>query len=338
MSRKSGLYAQQNLDAESIVFSLFTPEDIKKLCTTKMITSLSFDPMGYPLAGGLYDKALGPLSEKSDPCSTCKKNYNDCPGHFGYIDLPLPVINPLFHKIIQNIIKITCLSCFRMQVADNVKLLISAHMNFLDCGMVTEAKEIETLLNDIVDSDKKDISEDVAKRIKKLLKMAKSVGTTDIVLNKTTESLRNKFLHGILKLSSGKKKCMHCRAKFEKIQTFRTKLMRNIKKLDESETNAESPMKAKSDIKIMSADELRVYLRRVWENEKPLILEIVPVLKGVDMVYPTDVFFWETVPVAPVNVRPVNFVNGMATEHARTQTYRSILEICLVMRAVIQVS
>lgn len=59
MSRKSGLHAQHQLDAESIVFSMFTPSEIKKLCLTKIITPLSFDAMGYPLPGGLYDKTLG---------------------------------------------------------------------------------------------------------------------------------------------------------------------------------------------------------------------------------------------------------------------------------------
>lgn len=59
MSRKSGLYAQHNLDAESIVFSIFTPDDIKRLCIKKIITPLSFDAMGYPLPGGLYDVSMG---------------------------------------------------------------------------------------------------------------------------------------------------------------------------------------------------------------------------------------------------------------------------------------
>lgn len=65
MARNSGknsaLYAQHNYDPESLLFSMFTTEDMKKLCITKIITPLSFDAMGYPLKGGPYDKTLGKL-------------------------------------------------------------------------------------------------------------------------------------------------------------------------------------------------------------------------------------------------------------------------------------
>lgn len=57
------------------------------------------------------------MSEKSDPCGVCYKNSYLCPGHFGHISLPLPLINPLFHKIIATILKISCLSCYKLQIS-----------------------------------------------------------------------------------------------------------------------------------------------------------------------------------------------------------------------------
>ena len=44
---------------DSVVFSMFTKEDIKKLAVTKISTPLTLDALGYPLPGGLYDKHLG---------------------------------------------------------------------------------------------------------------------------------------------------------------------------------------------------------------------------------------------------------------------------------------
>lgn len=32
-------------------------------------------------------------------CSTCCQDFNNCPGHFGHLELPLPVYNPLFFDV-----------------------------------------------------------------------------------------------------------------------------------------------------------------------------------------------------------------------------------------------
>lgn len=119
---------------DKVIFSLFTTEEIKNMCVMQIITPLMLDPLGHPIPGGLYDKKLGkhnilfsnlgllkylfsgPISDKSDICETCYKTMTNCPGHFGYIELPLPLVNPLFHKLIGTILKISCLSCHQIQL------------------------------------------------------------------------------------------------------------------------------------------------------------------------------------------------------------------------------
>lgn len=54
--------------------------------------------MGNPALNGLYDLALGPPDSK-EVCATCIQNFSNCPGHFGHIELPLPVYNPLFFDV-----------------------------------------------------------------------------------------------------------------------------------------------------------------------------------------------------------------------------------------------
>lgn len=46
---------------KAVQFTLFTNEDIRKLAVCKIISSTSFDQLGHPLPGGLYDKRLGML-------------------------------------------------------------------------------------------------------------------------------------------------------------------------------------------------------------------------------------------------------------------------------------
>lgn len=50
--------------------------------------SCAFSPLG------LYDPAMGP-TERKGICATCKQDHVFCPGHFGRVELPVPVYNPV---------------------------------------------------------------------------------------------------------------------------------------------------------------------------------------------------------------------------------------------------
>lgn len=46
------------------------------------------------MLGGLYDPAFGPMDPK-EKCATCGLNNFECPGHFGHIEVSVPLYNPL---------------------------------------------------------------------------------------------------------------------------------------------------------------------------------------------------------------------------------------------------
>lgn len=46
-------------DSQHLLFSVFTANDIRNLSVTKIRTPLSFNILGHPLKGGLYDPSLG---------------------------------------------------------------------------------------------------------------------------------------------------------------------------------------------------------------------------------------------------------------------------------------
>lgn len=50
-------------------------------------------------------------NSKDSPCQTCGKNINECVGHFGYIDLELPVFHVGYFRNIVNILQTICKSC-----------------------------------------------------------------------------------------------------------------------------------------------------------------------------------------------------------------------------------
>lgn len=46
-------------------------------------------------------------------------------------------------------------------------------------------------------------------------------------------------------------------------------------------------------------------MRQIWEVEKDLLVEVIPLLKEINTQYPTDVFFFDVIPVTPPSMRPV---------------------------------
>lgn len=49
----------------------------------------------------------GPPNKKS-VCATCNGNFQNCPGHFGYLKLDLPVYNVGYFNFILDILKCIC--------------------------------------------------------------------------------------------------------------------------------------------------------------------------------------------------------------------------------------
>ncbi len=102
---------------KSIIFGLFSPEDIKKMSAAKVVTPELYDKEGYPVDGGLMDIRLGVI----DPglrCKTCGGKLKECSGHFGHIELARPVIHIKYIKPILDILKATCRECGRILADD----------------------------------------------------------------------------------------------------------------------------------------------------------------------------------------------------------------------------
>lgn len=58
----------------------------------------------------VYDIRLGAF--KRMKCGTCKANEETCPGHFGYVHLAMPVLNPfLINDVLLKILKRVCFRC-----------------------------------------------------------------------------------------------------------------------------------------------------------------------------------------------------------------------------------
>jgi DNA-directed RNA polymerase subunit A' len=103
----------------SISFSLLSPNEIRKMSATKVITADTYDDDGFPIAMGLMDPRLGVI-EPGLRCKTCglRVGKDKCPGHFGHIDLSMPVIHVGLVKSIRDCLRSTCRECGRILLAD----------------------------------------------------------------------------------------------------------------------------------------------------------------------------------------------------------------------------
>ena len=101
----------------SIKFGLLSPDEIRKLSVVEIQTSDTYDEDGAPISLGLMDGRLGTL-EPRQRCKTCGNLSANCPGHFGHIELAMPVIHVEFAKNIYRLLLATCRNCGRILLTD----------------------------------------------------------------------------------------------------------------------------------------------------------------------------------------------------------------------------
>lgn len=115
----------------SIKFSCISPEEYRKMSATKVITADTYDDEGYPIDMGLMDPRMGVI-EPGLRCKTCGNKVDECPGHFGHIDLALPVIHVGFIKEIKMLLESTCRSCARLMLTPEQIVEAKTDMNRME--------------------------------------------------------------------------------------------------------------------------------------------------------------------------------------------------------------
>jgi len=101
----------------AIKFSLFSPEQIKKISSAKIVTPELYNIDGYPVDGGLMDLRLGAI----DPgvrCRTCGGRLKECLGHPGSIDLARPVMHLKYIPLVELSLRCFCEECGKLMLLD----------------------------------------------------------------------------------------------------------------------------------------------------------------------------------------------------------------------------
>ncbi|KAH9700989.1 DNA-directed RNA polymerase III subunit 1 [Citrus sinensis] len=93
---------------ESIQFSMMSDSEIMKAAEVQVYKGQYYSSNRVPIEGGLLDPRMGPAN-KSCTCATCHGGFSNCPGHYGYLTLALPVYNVGYLSTILDILKCICM-------------------------------------------------------------------------------------------------------------------------------------------------------------------------------------------------------------------------------------
>ncbi|KAM3719071.1 DNA-directed RNA polymerase I subunit [Dirofilaria immitis] len=127
----------------------YLPHEIEQISVLRITETKTFDEIGHPISGGLYDSRLGPL-EIFDTCETCHQQGTYCPGHMGHIQLDVPVFNPLLFGFTFSLMNGSCVQCHKLTCNSSglpARLLL-AQLRAVDLGLVSVAQELGGFIKD----------------------------------------------------------------------------------------------------------------------------------------------------------------------------------------------
>ncbi|KAF7850854.1 hypothetical protein BT93_L4940 [Corymbia citriodora subsp. variegata] len=128
---------------ESVRFGFLTDEEVRKHSCVKVTNAVLLDNVERPVAGGLYDPAMGTLDERT-ACKSCGQRSFNCPGHCGHIDLVSPVYNPLLFNTLYNLLKRTCFFCFHFRENRSQVDACVSKLELIAKGDIAAAKELDS--------------------------------------------------------------------------------------------------------------------------------------------------------------------------------------------------
>jgi DNA-directed RNA polymerase II subunit RPB1 len=97
---------------DHVQFGILSNDEITKLSVVN-ITAHDIYDKGIPRQNGLGDLRLGTI-DRQFTCQTCHQGPLHCPGHFGHIELAMPVYHILYMKSLAKVLQCICFECNRI--------------------------------------------------------------------------------------------------------------------------------------------------------------------------------------------------------------------------------
>ena len=102
---------------DRIAFGVLSPHEIRRLAKVTVVRGDLYEADGTPVSGGLRDPHFGAI-EPGERCPVCGNTREDCPGHFGKVELARPVLIPHYTDYIYKLLQATCRACGRITLPE----------------------------------------------------------------------------------------------------------------------------------------------------------------------------------------------------------------------------
>ena len=202
----------------------YCDKDVRSRSVCEITSSVSIDALGTPLPNGVYDPRLGPATSDSPPCATCALRYLGCPGHFGHIELCVPLYHPLLFGKLVEILRMKCLHCHKLTAPPRQLEVFRIKFQLLRRGRYSEALELDDRLSAVTkqskpegDGEKSQSSsmQSAILAVDKVLKeLDDSMGEGDKIykLSSYEETCHRELVKEVISNCKSSKSCPHCGA------------------------------------------------------------------------------------------------------------------------------
>uniref|UniRef100_A0A8B9PGK6 DNA-directed RNA polymerase subunit n=1 Tax=Apteryx owenii TaxID=8824 RepID=A0A8B9PGK6_APTOW len=326
-----------------VSFGMYTADEIRKLSVKNITNPQYLDSVGNPAVNGLYDLALGPPDSK-EVCATCMQNFSNCPGHFGHIELPLTVYNPLFFDKLYLLIRGSCLNCHMLTCTRAVVHLLLSQLKVLERGLLHAVHDLEVILNRFLeqnaDATGLEIEEELNHHVHEILQNHQLGDQCSNVKNVC--ECKNKLIAQFWKAHMASKKCPNCKSRRSLVRkehnskltvTYPSTVYQKSGEegiLEEPAIIDETQLGKRGYLTPMTAKE---YILSLWKNEGFFLRYLFP---GMDIHesagFSPDMFFLDLLVVPPSRYRPINRLGDRMFTNGQTVNLQAVMKDAQMIR------
>ncbi|XP_055374770.1 DNA-directed RNA polymerase III subunit RPC1 [Condylostylus longicornis] len=110
-----------------VQFCIDSPQQIQQESVLRIVSKNLYGPNREPIPYGVLDRRMG-ISMKDALCETCNQGLNECVGHFGYLDLALPVFHVGHFRATISILQMICKTCSHIMLKDTDKVIFAKRL------------------------------------------------------------------------------------------------------------------------------------------------------------------------------------------------------------------
>ncbi|XP_068570320.1 DNA-directed RNA polymerase I subunit RPA1 isoform X2 [Cebidichthys violaceus] len=325
---------------ERMSFGMYSAEEIRKL-SVKVITNFRLlDGVGNVAPNSLYDLALGPADSK-EVCSTCCQDFNNCPGHLGHVELPLPVYNPLFFDKLYLFIRGSCLSCHMLTCPRAAIHLLLNQLKLLDHGAMQDVYQIEQVLYQHLEENPKASGDEIQLVLKQFTDTIVGVNAEGSENTKPIKHLvekKNSLINNFWRIHMKNRKCPYCRSgRFTVRHEHNSKLIVTMPSGVQTSADTDDDLMAGKRV-YLTASTAREHINKLWGKEGFFLKCLFAGLEegtmsreGEQSFYP-DLFFLELLVVPPCRYRPINRLGDQMFTNGQTVNMQAVMKDCGLIR------